>query len=108
VFPTSALAAAESEQNGRQLTIADGQSPGMVQSERKASYSISHSVSRLVFAGLTMEQGAKTLGISLPVAERYWTFARTKKKSRQLDNSQGMINVLADRSLALAKRTSSG
>ena len=29
------------------------------------------------FAGLTMPEVAQTLGISLPTAERYWTFART-------------------------------
>jgi len=29
------------------------------------------------FAGLTMPEVARTLGISLPTAERYWAFART-------------------------------
>jgi DNA-directed RNA polymerase specialized sigma24 family protein len=29
------------------------------------------------FAGLTMPQIAKVLGISLTTAERYWVFART-------------------------------
>ena len=29
------------------------------------------------FAGLTVEQAAKTLGISLRTAERHWTYART-------------------------------
>jgi RNA polymerase sigma factor (TIGR02999 family) len=29
------------------------------------------------FAGLTMQQAAETLGISLATAERHWTFART-------------------------------
>jgi RNA polymerase sigma factor (TIGR02999 family) len=28
------------------------------------------------FAGLTMEEAAKTLGVSLATAERYWTYAR--------------------------------
>jgi RNA polymerase sigma factor (TIGR02999 family) len=29
------------------------------------------------FAGLTMPEAAQALGISLPTAERYWTYART-------------------------------
>lgn len=40
------------------------------------------------FAGLTMPEAAKVLGVSLATAERYWTFARTWLYAELADDSQ--------------------